>query len=181
MMSFDNTIAAVDVAAHREHLLRFARRRLHDSALAEDVVHDVLAAVLAGQATFGERSSLRTWLTGILKHKIVDAVRQRNGECSFDALLEDGDGAWPALVVASAATEPSHQAEQRQRLAEVLARIAALPPALRRAFELSVVLGYSPPEVCEALAITPVNLWVRLHRARRALGPGTALTPPAAG
>jgi RNA polymerase sigma-70 factor, ECF subfamily len=170
-----HNLTATDLSAHREYLLRFARRRLHDQALAEDVVHDVLAAVLAGGAAFEHRSSLRTWLVGILKHKIVDAVRARTAECSLDALVEDG-AAWPDLQ----AVEPSQRAEQRQHLAHALAHIGALPAPLRRAFELRVLLGHSSAEVCHALAITPGNLWVRLHRARKSLALG-GLTPPAAG
>ena len=65
-----------ELAAHRAYLIRFAQRKLRDPALAEDAVHDVLEAVLAGRAAFGGRSALRSWLTGILKHKIVDLVRR---------------------------------------------------------------------------------------------------------
>jgi RNA polymerase sigma-70 factor (ECF subfamily) len=175
-------IAAADLAAQRDYLLQFARRRVRDAALAEDLVHDVFAAVLDGRARFGARSSLRTWLTGILKHKIVDAVRRRQAECSLDELLEDGGGAWPGGAAAPAGAEPPQLVDQRRRLAAVLERIDTLPPPLRRTFELSVVLGQSTPEVCAALSITRANLWVRLHRARQALGAWPALrSQPAAG
>ena len=78
-----------ELLAHREFLLRFAGRKLHDPALAEDVVHDVFEAVIAGRAVFGGQSALRTWLAGVLKHKIVDLIRQRSG---LDGLAEDLDG-----------------------------------------------------------------------------------------
>ncbi len=181
----DTTIDATsarDLAAQRDYLLHFARRRVRDPALAEDLVHDVFAAVLAGRARFGARSSLRTWLTGILKHKIVDAARRCEAECSLDALLEDSGGTWPAGAAAPAGTEPPQLVDQRRRLAAVLERIDTLPPQLRRTFELSVVLGQSTPEVCAALSITRANLWVRLHRARQALGAWPTITSqPAAG
>jgi RNA polymerase sigma-70 factor, ECF subfamily len=163
---------AADLGAHRAHLLRFARRRINDAGLAEDLVHDVFAAVIEGRAVFGERASLRTWLIGILKHKIVDAVRSRTGECSLDALLADddesGDAGWSALL-ASDDDEPSRRVELRQQLAAVLARVEALPAHLRRAFELRVVLDHETPEVCDALSISQGDLWVRVHRARRRL------------
>jgi RNA polymerase sigma-70 factor, ECF subfamily len=151
---------------HRAALLRFARRRLRDGALAEDVVQEVLAAVVAGEARFDRRSSLRTWLTSVLRHKIVDAVRRDRGEASLDGLLE-ADGASAALLMTE--HDPSLLAEQRQALARVDARLRGLPDSQRRAFELHVVLGESGPEVCRTLGITPSNLWVRVHRARRAL------------
>jgi RNA polymerase sigma-70 factor, ECF subfamily len=168
------TTLAADLGAHRAHLLRFARQRLNDSALAEDLVHDVFAAVIEGRAVFGERASLRTWLIGILKHKIVDAVRSRRGECSLDALFADDDDdehgdAGRSALLACEDDEPSRRVELRQQLAHALARVEALPASLRRAFELRVVLDQSTPEVCGALAISQGDLWVRVHRARRRL------------
>ena len=163
------TLAAL--GGHRDHLLRYARRRLRDAALAEDMVHDVLAAVIAGQARFGERSSLRTWLIGILKHKIVDAVRRRRGECSLDAMLDGDDpapqpSAWSAL---SDHADPSVIAEHRQALRHAQSRLDTMPAALRRTFEMHVVLGHSAAEVCGAMDITASNLWVRVHRVRKEL------------
>jgi RNA polymerase sigma-70 factor (ECF subfamily) len=154
------------LGSHREHLLRYARRQLRDAALAEDMVHDVLTAVLAGQATFGERSSLRTWLIGILKHKIVDAVRRRRGECSLDA-MQDADDAPPPML--SEHADPCTIAEHRQALRRAQSRLETLPTALRRTFELHVVLGHSAAEVCDAMEISQGNLWVRVHRVRKEL------------
>ena len=81
-------VSSVDVAwhqlmEHRDYLVRFARRKLHDPSLAEDAVHDVFEAVLSGRATFGGRAALRSWLTAILKNKIIDTIRQR---ARFDSL-----------------------------------------------------------------------------------------------
>lgn len=166
-----NPAVAAELGAHRAHLLRFARRRLADAALAEDVVHDVLAAVIEGKARFGQRASLRTWLTGILKHKIVDAVRGRAGECSLDALQGDdggNEGGWTELRACDE-HEPSRRVEQRQALERALAGVRALPPGLRRVFELRVVLDLDTSEVCRALSISEGDVWVRVHRARRRL------------
>ncbi len=156
---------------HRADLLRYARRHLRDAALAEDVVHDVLAAVLAGQASFGERSSLRTWLVGILKHKIVDAIRQRAGECSLEAMQgdDDADTFAPTLPALTDHADPSLLVEQRQTLHRALTRLAALPAPLRRTFEMHVVFGHSTAEVCAAMNISEGNLWVRVHRVRKEL------------
>src|SRR5574337_354688 len=66
--------------SHRGYLLRVAVLQLRDNDLAEDVVQDTLVAALAGAAGFSGRSSLKTWLTGILKHKIVDAIRRKARE-----------------------------------------------------------------------------------------------------
>jgi RNA polymerase sigma-70 factor (ECF subfamily) len=159
------SLAWSELAAHRGYLLRFARRRLHDAALAEDAVHDVFEAVLSGRAAFGGRSAVRSWLTAVLKHKIVDALRRERGHESLDG---DDDGAEGASV-ASPAPGPEEQAEQRERLARTLARIEALPPHLREVLERRVFHEEPTGTVCAALGISEDNLFVRLHRARRQL------------
>jgi RNA polymerase sigma-70 factor (ECF subfamily) len=155
------------LAQHRGYLLQFARRRLRDAALAEDLVQDVLLAAVAGQARFEQRSSLRTWLVAILKHKIVDARRSRSTAISLESMLDDSNGVPPVALVQEA--DPCLHAQHRQRLARVQARLEALPGPLRRAFELHVLLGHTTQEVCDALAISQGNLWVRVHRVRRGL------------
>jgi RNA polymerase sigma-70 factor, ECF subfamily len=154
-----------DMVAHRQNLVRFAQRRLHDPMLAEDVVHDVFEAVLSGKASFAGRSALRSWLTAILKNKIVDLVRQRAGLDSLDE-QSDEDG---ALHIACPQPGPHAVVEQRQLLAHTLARIDGLPPALRDAMQLRVLQEQSTDAVCRRLAISPDNLFVRLHRARAQL------------
>lgn len=157
-----------EMLAHRACLVRFAQRRLHDPMLAEDVVHDVFEAVLSGRAAFAGRSALRSWLTAILKNKIVDLVRQRAAYRSFDEAGEDeGDGAEAALECPHA--RPDEVAEQRERLARTLARIESLPPGLRDVMRLRVLQDEPADAVCAALAISEENLFVRLHRARKQL------------
>jgi RNA polymerase sigma-70 factor, ECF subfamily len=156
-----------EMSSHRAYLVRFARRKLLDASLAEDLVHDVFEAVANGRARFDARSSLRTWLTAILKHKIVDLIRERSRQSSLDALLDDDAPAPPWACCEQPG--PLEQAEQRQRLLQTMQRIEALPPPLRRVVELYVLFDQTSAEVCQSLAITEQNLWVRLHRARRHL------------
>jgi RNA polymerase sigma-70 factor (ECF subfamily) len=153
-----------DLAAHRGDLVRFARRKLLDPALAEDLVHDVFEAVITGRAVFAGRSALRSWLVGILKHKIVDLVRQRAGHHSLPEEEEPG-----FADLRCEQPGPDEVAAQRERLARTLARIEALPPGLRDAVRLRLLEDQPTEAVCRALAITEDNLFVRLHRARRTL------------
>ncbi len=158
-------VAWGEMVAHRDYLVRFAQRKLHDPMLAEDVVHDVFEAVLSGRAAFGGRAALRSWLTAILKHKIVDLVRQRVGTDSLDEDAYDD----AALALECPQPQPDQLAEQRQQLAHVLARIDALPVGLRQAMRLRVLHEQSTEDVCASLAISEDNLFVRLHRARKQL------------
>lgn len=160
------------LVAERSALVRFARRRLLDASLAEDLVHDVFEAVVSGRARFDGRAALRTWLTAILKHKIVDLVRSRSGHESLDgawAADADGDEAPPALELVCPQPRPDEVAAQREHLAQTLSRIRALPDTLRQAFERRVLADEDSDEVCRALGISENNLFVRLHRARAAL------------
>jgi RNA polymerase sigma-70 factor (ECF subfamily) len=154
-----------EMVSHRGYLVRFAQRKLHDPMLAEDVVHDVFEAVLSGRAAFGGRSALRSWLTAILKNKIVDLVRQRAGVDSLDEQGDDDD----TRAIECPQPRPDMLAEQREFLALTLQRIAALPAGLRDVMQLRVLQDQPTGEVCRRLAISEENLFVRLHRARKQL------------
>jgi RNA polymerase sigma-70 factor (ECF subfamily) len=154
-----------ELLAHRAYLVRFAQRKLQDPALAEDVVHDVFEAVLCGRARFAGQSALRSWLTGVLKHKIVDLVRQRR---SMQSLDEDTDDA-QTLALECPQPRPDEIAEQRELLRQALQRIDALPSGLRDVMRLRVLNDQPTEQVCQALQISEENLFVRLHRARRQL------------
>lgn len=161
------TVDWAELVSHRDALVRFAQRRLLDPVLAEDVVHDVFEAVISGRAAFAGRSALRSWLTAILKHKIVDLVRQRAPLHSLEQGSDDEDEGGAAIECPQ--PRPDEVAEQRERLAQTLSRIAALPDGLRAAVQLRLLQDQDTDAVCAALAISEDNLFVRLHRARRQL------------
>ena len=176
-------MATADLAeqldAHRSYLMRVAMLQLRDQALAEDVVQETLLAALSG-AGFSGRSSLRTWLTGILKHKIVDAIRRRqrepvatttlDEECDiddFDALFKAGSGAWDTPPADWG--DPEHALGQRQFFAALELCLERLPPNTARVFIMREVMELESDEICRELAITANNLWVILYRARMSL------------
>ena len=159
-------VSAAELVSHRPYLVRFALRKLRDPALAEDAVHDVIEAVLSGRACFGGRAALRSWLTAVLKNKIVDTVRRSS---HHDALDDDEGGEGAALGIACAQPRPDEIAEQREELARVLAGIDRLPATLREAMRLRIVEDRSTESVCAELGISEENLFVRVHRARKQL------------
>jgi RNA polymerase sigma-70 factor (ECF subfamily) len=159
-------ISIAELVSHRPYLVRFALRKLRDAALAEDAVHDVIEAVLSGRARFGGRAALRSWLTAVLKNKIVDTLRR--GDLHHDA-LDDDEGGGAAHGVACLQPRPDEIAEQRQELARVLAGIDRLPRTLRDAMRLRIVEDRSTESVCAELGISEENLFVRVHRARKQL------------
>ena len=166
------------IHAHRGYLLRVAVLQLRNDELAEDVVQDTLLAALQGKAGFSGRSSLKTWLTGILKHKIVDAIRKKVREPvtesleeetqldDFDALF-DTVGHWanpPANW-----GDPEAELSRREFFDVVEFCLDKLPPNTARVFMMREVMELDGPEICKELSITSTNLWVILYRARVAL------------
>jgi RNA polymerase sigma-70 factor (ECF subfamily) len=160
-------IASAELVAHRPYLVRFALRKLRDPALAEDAVQDAIEAVLSGRARFAGRAALRSWLTAVLKNKIVDVVRAMSAHESLDAHEDDDEH--PAHRVACSEPGPDEIAAQRQELARALAGIERLPATLRDAMRLRVLEDLPTASVCAALGISEENLFVRVHRARRQL------------
>ena len=158
-----------DVVAHRAYLVRFAMRRLRDPMLAEDAVHDVFEAVLSGRAAFAGRAALRSWLTAVLKNKIVDAMRRSPIHESLDGDSDGDDASRSAHDVACPLPGPEEVAEQRELLGRALAAIDALPGGLRDAMRLRVIEERSAASACKALGISEENLFVRVHRARKRL------------
>ena len=160
------------VEGERAYLLRYASLQLRDAGAAEDAVQETLLAALAGEASFGGRSNLRTWLTGILKHKIVDAIRRMSRESplaseeEFDALF-DQRGDWVEMPQAWA--DPDASLEQKEFFAVLEDCLAKLPVKTSQAFMLREHLGLETPEICKELSVTPTHVWVLLHRARLAL------------
>jgi RNA polymerase sigma-70 factor (ECF subfamily) len=65
------------VDRHGDYLYRFALARIKDPSVAEDLVQETFLAALGARKNFESRSAVRTWLTAILKHKIVDYFRHR--------------------------------------------------------------------------------------------------------
>jgi RNA polymerase sigma-70 factor (TIGR02943 family) len=170
---------AIELDMHRRYLLRVARLQLRDGDLAEDVVQETFLAAVAGRAGFSGRSSIRTWLTGILKHKIIDAIRQKQRRpivaAAFDETLDvdalDGmftdEGAW---ITPPADWGNPENALAQSEFMDVLARcLDKLPPATARVFTMREILELESDEICKELSITANNLWVILHRARISL------------
>ncbi|MFN3751317.1 MAG: sigma-70 family RNA polymerase sigma factor [Thiobacillus sp.] len=161
------------LAEHGDYLFRVARRQLHSDEQAEDVVQETLLAALSAQDRYAGNASVRTWLTGILKHKIVDLIRRNVREVGLP-LDEDGEEAVDLLF-----RQDGHWAEplrpwgnphaelELSRLRRVLDECAdRLKPVMAQVFSLRETGGMETEEICKELGITPTNCWVLLHRAR---------------
>ena len=176
MPSHPSTDFEQQLVEQRSYLMRFARLQLRNDAWAEDAVSETLLAALAKPQAFEARSQLKTWLVGILKHKIIDAMRQRQREVTFDSGSDD-DNADPLEFMAFRADghfaekpadwgNPEQDLKSRQFFAILEACTDKLPAVQGRLFLMREWLEMSSEEICKELALTPTNLYVQLHRAR---------------
>jgi RNA polymerase sigma-70 factor (ECF subfamily) len=166
-----------DIKQHRSYLLRYAMLQLRNPEQVEDVVQETLLAALEGRARFAGGSSLKTWLTGILKHKILDAIRRKSREQplapagdddhdAVDALFKQ-DGHWQQMPATWGDPEQALENRKFWEIFELCSRL--LPERTARVYMLREVMEMTTEEICQEFGITPTNLWVILHRARLVL------------
>jgi len=171
---------ADQLVEHRDYLVRFARVHLRDPARAEDVVQETLLAAMENRAGFSGKAQLRTWLTGILKHKIVDVFRRQKREApdgGADGVGPEADEAFADLYFdpgrqdhwrsAPQAWGDPEQSLEQKRFWEVFdACSKQMPAQTARVFLMRELMGLETEEICKELGITPNNCWVMLYRAR---------------
>ena len=166
------------LAEIRPTLLRIARLQLRNDAWAEDVVSETLIAALEKSASFAGQSQFKTWVVGILKHKIIDQFRRTKREISTDELAEamDTDDV-DELFAASGHRvaepqdwgDPEATLNQTQFLEVLQVCIDELPAALGRIFMMREWLEYETDQICKELGISSTNCFVMLYRARMRL------------
>lgn len=167
-----------ELAALHAPLLRYARLQLHNDAMAEDVVSETLLAMIEHPTRFEGRSSLRTYATGILKHKIIDLLRKRGREVQVEPMDEEGmDDAIDALFVRNGHwveppavwDSPDGALQQAQFLDVLQSCIERTPARLARVFMLRESQEQEIEEICAELGITANHCGVMLYRARMSL------------
>lgn len=167
-----------EIARYRGDLLRIASVQLRDRHLAEDVVQETLVAALDSIESYAGRAKVKTWLVGILKFKIIDAIRARSraprnisdlgAEITTDDLdrLFDETGTWR---VKPRDWDPGYDLRQREfdRVLENCLR--KLPDLSAQVFTLREIFEIDADEVCRLVEVTRNHLNVLLYRARMSL------------
>jgi RNA polymerase sigma-70 factor (ECF subfamily) len=170
-----------EIESHRTYLVRYALSQLRDAQLAEEAVQEALLAALESIGGFDGRSSLRTWLTSILRFKVIDlqrrAIKERANESLDEEHLGDEEswlddhfdetGHW--RMAPQAWSDPEASLDQR-RFWEAFERcLSGLSATAGRVFFRREVLGDDTEAICRDEKITASNCWVILHRARISL------------
>jgi RNA polymerase sigma-70 factor (TIGR02943 family) len=165
--------------SHGDYLYRYALARVRDAAVAEDLVQETLLAAIG--STHAGRSSERTWLVGIMKHKVVDYFRRVARMTQFQLTIDDEEsesfetsGPWRGhwredQAPVSWPFDAAGILESREFWETFDRCLSQLPQQIAIAFTLREIDGLSANEICEILQITPNNLFVILHRGRAKL------------
>ncbi|NTV95776.1 MAG: sigma-70 family RNA polymerase sigma factor [Thiobacillus sp.] len=165
---------------HGAALYKYALLHTRDEHKAEEAVQETLLAALQAHARYAGGASARTWLIGILKHKLIDLFRHDLRESQFDepddpeSALDvltdeafDGAGHWRYMP--GDWGDPADNVARGQFMAILQRCLDLLPERLARLFMLREVMEEESENICQELAITPTNLWTMLYRARLGL------------
>lgn len=172
------------VERYGDYLYAYVMVRLADEEKAADLVQETFLAALRASKHFKGESSEKTWLTSILKRKIIDVYRQKRKEADlplneFGKDYDQGSSAGEDNFIREQAGEneairsssllPSEELELKELRKIITKCIAKLPENLAAVFVMKMIDGANTEEICKELDISPSNVWVMLHRARARL------------
>jgi len=158
--------------------MRFALQRISDYGTAEDLVQETFLSGWNARARFRGECTERTWLTGILRNKIIDHYRRNDRrpavlttDLESSATSEQESLSWiERQPDASHHAQPVSATERSEFMEELEDAVTRLPATMGEAYRLREIEGYSTEEITERLRISRSNLWVLIHRAKRSLG-----------
>lgn len=171
------TVPGMWVDQHADYLYSYALGRVKDEQDARDLVQDVFLAALQNLRGFNGTSSERTWLTAILRNKIVDMYRKKSSAISAgiggggtdlsNDFFNESDGHWKSAFQPSVFTRSPDDGITEKEFNKVLGQCLDKLPALWMAvFTMKHVDGAESQLICEELRLTSSNFWVIIHRAK---------------
>jgi RNA polymerase sigma-70 factor (ECF subfamily) len=166
------------VRQHSDYLYNYAYKRINDPELARDLVQETFLAALERLDKFEGRSSERTWLTAILRNKVIDIYRRRSsgfGQSteSIEAFYEEREFFEPDTGHWKQAQEPEIFGIENpdhlvsEEFQEILkACLQRLPALWLAVFTMKHLDEQEAKTICSELEVTPANYWVIIHRAK---------------
>ena len=164
------------VNQHADYLYSFALSRLNNEEQAKDLVQDTFLAALQKVDSFEGKASERTWLTAILKNKIIDVYRKKSSGLKLvsesEAIADQEgffkeDGHWSdKYKPVSFGIEDTDNLGNKEFNNILKKCMEKLPVLWHAVFTMKLVDEESSENVCKELSVSPSNLWVIIHRAK---------------
>jgi RNA polymerase sigma-70 factor (ECF subfamily) len=160
------------VARHEQRVYTLARRIVHRTEDAEDVMQETFLSAMSHLRGFREESSFSTWILRIATNHALKVLRKRRGlpTVPFEESTrgdEENGGLLPRPVYIARWREDAEREADRPEVRRLLEKaLAELAPKHRAIFLLRDVEGLSTEETAKTLGISVANAKVRLLRAR---------------
>ena len=163
--------------SYREYLIRFALQRVSDYGTAEDLVQETFLSAWNARNKFRGDCTERTWLTGILRNKIIDQYRKtgrRPSVLTTDLEVRSPDSEESTSWIDqqpdhNRTNQPQAETEKHEFLHDLEDAVTKLPEKMGQAFSMRELQGLSTDQITEELEISKANLWVLIHRAKQSL------------
>lgn len=152
---------------HGDYLFAYARRQQITREAAEDLVQETLLAGLLGHSKFRQDSSVRTWLSSILRHKVIDHLRK---ESRLESMTQEeiptfnAWGKW--FTPPKGGPDVLEEVYLKSAMNFLKVCLKGLHERAQRLFLLAEVEGIPPQELAQNLSLTPENVRIILHRTR---------------
>lgn len=160
---------------YSDYLFNYTIVRVNNSDIAKDLISETFLAGLKSAANYKGLASERTWLISILKRKIIDHYRKINSnkgkaEVRMTYNNEDSEGDWLEERVSDPFDKTAEDKLENEELGlTILNCLDSLDDKQAQIFKLKTIENYDTEAICNKFNITPSNLWVIIHRARKAM------------
>ncbi|MEO5501457.1 MAG: sigma-70 family RNA polymerase sigma factor [Ginsengibacter sp.] len=167
------------VEAYSDKMYSWALYKTNNKETSEDLVQQTFMIAYQSFDKFEDRSNPKTWLFGILNHKIADHFRKiyrnpvinesdRNPEAGKDFLdtFFDADGSWIKEQRPKPWPEDAHLFDNADFIKIMHSCMNKLPSNWFAVINLKYLEEKKGDLICQELEITPTNFWQILHRAK---------------
>jgi RNA polymerase sigma-70 factor (TIGR02943 family) len=160
------------VTDHSDYLYGYAVMRIYNKEDVLDLIQETFFVALKAKESFKGESTERTWLTAILKRKIIDYYRNKASNSTPDNksgfFIESGrkQGHWKTDRIPGNMSFENDQIEKKEFQAILNNCLSLLPPSWAATFTLRSIEDLTTEEICKELNISSSNLWTMLHRAK---------------
>lgn len=163
------------IRLYSDYLFNYTISRVNDREIAKDLVQETFLAALGAMANFKGEANERTWLTAILKRKVIDYYRKINSnkgkaEVRMSYNDDENEGEWLETKVSDPYDKTAEDKLENEELGAVIHDcLSKLNIKQAEVFKMKTILNMETEVICNELNITASNLWVIIHRARTAM------------